>query len=194
MLKRLWVFSLFFVQLGFISVGFSIEQVVVPIGPFAIPFFIVESDTEVEGCSQFTGNWYGFCDGVDGKKELHLRLEQAGCSTLSIDGVVHHINGMDVSTNHNDSQMSTMSSSLSWDTDKIKIIGHSEAMGKLIGKRRTLKFQHKTKFTFEKEKANLLLTSETQTDTFTNEIKQVTKTDNTCRLEKKIEPKSKQAE
>ncbi len=171
----------------------ALDGIVVPVNPFYKPLApLNEPEGDTVTCTQFSGPWQGFCDGLDGKKEIQMKIEQSDCNTISVDGMSFRIDGMESSTSNQGTGMSTTSTVLAWDRDKLKIIGNTQSIGQVLGKRRTIKYQYKNKFTMEKEGTALVLNTEVQADTFANDLKKVNKGEMTCRLERKAELKDKQ--
>lgn len=170
------------------------DGITVPVNPFYKPV-APPSDFEPEAalCTQFSGPWQGSCDGMDGKKEIQMKIEQTDCHTLTVDGMVFRIDGMESATSNQGLGMSTGSTVLAWDQDKTKIVGSTQTIAQVLGKRKTIRYQYKNKFTMDKEGGTLRLSTEVQADTFINDFKKVNKGEMSCRLEKKIDdPKLKQ--
>lgn len=165
----------------------ALESVVIPTNPFQKPHLNVETDSALNSCAQFAGEWQGSCDGIEGKKDLQLKIDQTECTVLSVDGQMYPIDGMESAASNQGVAMTNGSTSLTWDSDKSRIIGNTQAIGQVLGKRRTLKYQYKSKFTLEKDRMALLIKTEAQADTFVNDFKKADKTESTCRLEKKTE-------
>jgi hypothetical protein len=167
----------------------AFDMVAVPMSPFQLPKLEVELDGEPVTCAQFDGSWSGVCEGPEGKKDLEMVFEQRDCSLLIIDGRAYPLNGMATSANSHNAEMTNSTMALAWDADKTKIIGNGQTMGQFITKRRIIKYQHKNKFTLERDRQRILLTTEFVADTFVNDVKKVEKGEVSCRLEKKVETK-----
>lgn len=165
----------------------AIETISIPTNPFTKPSLTVEADTDGATCAQFAGDWSGPCEGVDGKRELQLNIDQPDCFTMIVDGTTFRIDGMDTTISNQGSGMNTGTTAISWDSHKTKVIGQTQVQGQWLGKKKTHKFQFKNKFTIEKEGSVLLVNSDYIADTFENESKKTEKGGNLCRLAKKGE-------
>jgi hypothetical protein len=62
-------------------------------------------------------------------------------------------------------------------------------LGQVTVKNRSSQFQHRNKFTFEKDGNVLVLTVDYQLESFVNDYKKTSKSEYTCRLEDKNGPK-----
>lgn len=165
----------------------ALDGLVIPTNPFYKPQLNIDNESLLESCAQFSGDWQGHCDGVEGKKEIQMKIDQKECQTLTVDGQVFPIDGMETGGNHQGSSMSNETTALNWDPDRNKIIGNTQSIGQRLGKRKTLKYQYKSKFSLERDQSQLLLKTEAFVDTFVNDFKRVEKSETTCKLEKKIE-------
>ena len=163
------------------------QDVVLPANPFQKPLLSVESEVAASSCTQFTGTWQGHCEGSGGKQPLQMKIDQKDCSALLVDGQSFPIDGMETAASNQGASMANGSTALTWDIYKSKIIGNTQGLGQVLGKRKTLKYQYKGKFTLEKDNSALLLKTESQAETFVNEQKKTEKTDANCRLEKTAE-------
>ena len=183
-----------FCQVMYLSTSaLAMEGVIVPVSPFQKPYMIHENENDlVTSCAQFSGSWQGYCESNEGKKELKMTIDQKECSSISVDGTVYRIDGMESTASSQGVSMINGSTVLSWDSDKIKINGNTQKIGQILGKRKSIKYQYQNKFTLEREKLGLMLTTDSQADTFMNDFKKSDKGESICRLEKKIDLSKKE--
>jgi hypothetical protein len=173
------------VSVVMLSEAQALEGLSISANPFYKPEFALENEVTSNSCAQFAGEWQGSCDGAEGKKEIQMKIAQKECLSLNVDGLNFPIDGMETGASHQGSSMSNESTTLNWDPDRNKIVGNSQSNGQLLGKRKTFKYQFKSKFTMERDKSALVVKTEAFVDTFVNDFKRVEKTDSVCRLEKK---------
>jgi hypothetical protein len=180
------------------SAAKALDGLPIPTNPFQKPLFqksilqnsllLNESESEKGVCTQFSGKWKGPCEGTEGRKSLQLIIDQVDCSNLIVDGTNYSLDGMETSATSQGGSVVNGSTALSWINDKTKLAGNTQSLGQVVGKYRTIKFLFKNKFTLEKEKDTLMLSTEAQTDTYQNDFKKIQKDESTCRLERVIDP------